>query len=82
MRASPRLEDARDETPQKAAQEAGCQRQEHVQRERGNGHRADDGGKETAHEELAVGADVEQAGPEAKRHRQAGEDQRCRRVQG
>ena len=82
MRAAPRLEDARDEAPEGAAREARGKRQEEVQRVWRDGHRADDDGEEGAEQELAVGADVEQAGPETKCDGQTGKDERRRVVQG
>ena len=74
------LEDARDEAPGRAGQHpAGeCDRDRDEARLGADGDARGDRA-EGAHQELALGADVEQASLEAEADRQAGQQERCRR---
>ena len=69
MGTGPRLEEARDEAPQGAADDAGDQRDDQVQHDRQAEGETGDTGGEAAEDGLALCADVEQATAERERDR-------------
>ena len=78
MRAGARLEEARDARPQRTGDEAGDQRDDHVQREGQVEREADAAGGGGRHEHLAAAADVEHADAERERDTEARRDERGR----
>ena len=78
-----RLQPAGDRRPQRAGDRAGEQRQRQVDVDRAgrSNEKPTDDRRHAAEDQLALGADVEQAGAEAEREAEAGERQRRRRGQ-
>jgi hypothetical protein len=75
---APGLEPAGDRPPRRPAERTGDHRERQVDRGRQVPREPHPPGARGAHDELAGGADVEQAGLERQGHRQAGERQRRR----
>ncbi|MDQ0856461.1 hypothetical protein QFZ79_004572 [Arthrobacter sp. V4I6] len=78
----PGLEQPDEAAPDGTADDAGQQDQQQVQPQRKVQREADPGREDAGHDDLALGADVEQAGAEGQGDAQAGRDQRGRDREG
>ncbi len=77
MRAGPCFEDAHNGTPESTAQDAHDDDHQQVQAERQVPGKPHVGSERGADDDLALGADVEQAGTEGQRNTQPGANKGC-----